>query len=98
MAGAYSSRLALSTGGLTNVSVPANKKAVAKCITAYNPAGTSRNVGLYVSGNLVLFKAVAPGAGLEFLNLMVVYNPGDILGFYCEAPLVGQCSGYLLDA
>lgn len=100
MAGVYSTRFILHTGGgvtLTYV-VPNGKVAVIKSVSAYNGSGSAANFSLLLKGTGIWVASVPGGGGGFATNLMIVAYAGESIGmFFAGTPAGAQASGYLLD-
>lgn len=100
----YSTRFALgnltAAAGLTTLyTVPAGKRAVVKCLTAYpGVAGTSSVVWVF-AGLALLHVDVGPPATDLKTELTIVLNSGETLAAVVTVGQVAlSASGFLLDA
>jgi hypothetical protein len=95
---AYSQRFVAGTDQILSYGVPAGKRAIVKCITAYNPNPSTGGVSLFIGDTPVLSRPVAAGTGLDLSGLHVVFYSGELVRLNVLGGLFGQASGYLLEA
>ena len=97
----YSERFCLvdATGnGAHTYVVPQEKRAVVKCVCAFNSSGSSGGVGLFVAGNPVWYMPVPSLQGVTASGLMIVGYIGDAIFLSITLGVSAQMSGYLLQA
>jgi hypothetical protein len=94
----YSVRFALGKGGDHAFEVPSGKRAVVKCVSAYNTTASAGAVAIFIGALPVWQDAVQGNRPLAASGLMVVVNAGEVLQLSPTSGVVAQASGYLLDA
>jgi hypothetical protein len=98
VASVYSVRFTLAYTGLALYTVPANKRAVVKFVSAVNLSATQGAVAIFINDVLVWQGTVLSGQGREFVNLMFVAYAGEVLKISPTPDTRAMSSGYLLDA
>jgi hypothetical protein len=96
MALPYSVQFMAVQGGGFVYTVPAGKRAIVKCVTAFNGGSASLGCGLSVGGFPVLSFPVPAQSGAERSGLMIVLSSGEQLINVSNAAVYSQVSGYLL--
>ena len=97
MGATYSERFLSFSNGEQAYTVPAGKRAVIKCLTAYNGSAAASYAVLYVASLPVLFMPIPAGSGADRSGLHIVVYQNEQLSMYVATANVACCSGYLLD-
>lgn len=97
MAGLYSVRFAMGFNAIQDYTVPPGKRAIVKCVTAYNGNASGRAVGVHIGVVPVFDQLIGPTQGVTIPNLHIVVNSGETLRLVLSASMSGQVSGYLLN-
>lgn len=98
MSAIYSTRFVLAAGAASSYLVPADKRAVIKCASAYNGAGSMGDFGLFIGSHPVLSVDVPSNKSVLETGLMIVLFPGELLQVFCSGGVNVQVSGFELGA
>lgn len=104
MAGTYSERFCLSLGTAgdqpqprsNSFTVPAGRRAVIKCVSAYNDGSVAGGVGLFLTGHPVWYSPVPALGGVTVSGLMIVAYESEMFWQSVTLHVNGTVSGYLL--